>query len=173
MVAVRRFAQRFFLAAILGGLFACGSESSQPVATASPSPAHVVAVVTLTSSDCTLAPSAAPLKAGVVAFTLINQSGTKAGIDVWLMPDDKAFERLSTQAQEDRRLAEAGQPSQGDHAWLGVAPQLRIPWDPSTSQTVAGRLDPGTYAVVCITSFPRVAEPRLLKVVGPVVLREA
>jgi hypothetical protein len=169
MVDVRRFALLLFLGVLSG----CGSQSAQPLATTSPSPAQVAAVVTVTSSDCTLAPSATPVRAGVVSFTLNNQSGTKAGIDVWLMPDDKAFQRLATQAQEDRRLAEAGQPSQGDHTWLGDAPQIRAPWDSSTSQTVAGHLDPGTYAVVCIASFPKVSEPRLLKVVGPVVVQQA
>jgi hypothetical protein len=172
MVDFRRFALPLFFLAIVAALFDCGSESSPPAASASPSPAQVAAVVTLTGSDCTLASSATPVSAGVVAFTLINQSGTKAGIDVWLMPDDKALERLTAQAQEDRRLAEAGQPAQGDHAWLGDAPQIRVPWDSSTSQTVEGRLDPGTYAVVCIASFPKVSEPRLLKVVGPVVVRQ-
>jgi hypothetical protein len=171
MVYVRRFARRFFVLAIQALLFACGSEASQPVATPSPSPIQVAAVVTLTSSDCTLAPAATPVRAGVVAFTLINQSGTKAGIDIWLMPDDKAFERLTAQALEDRRLAEAGQPPQSDHAWLGVAPAIRLPWDSSTSQTVRGHLDAGMYAVLCITSFPKVSEPRLLKVVGPLVVR--
>jgi hypothetical protein len=169
MLGVRRWAQRSFFSAILGVLLACGSESSQPVPTASPSPAQVAGVVTLTSSDCTFA-AAAQVKAGVVAFTLINQSGTKAGVDIWLMPDDKAFERLTAQAEEDRRLAEAGQPSEGDHGWLGDTPQIRVPWDVSTSQTVSGRLNPGTYGVVCIKSFPKVSEPRLLKVVGPVVV---
>jgi hypothetical protein len=170
MVDVRRLAQRSFFSAIVGVLLACGSESSQPVATASPSPTQVAGVVTLTSSDCMLAAAAAEVKAGVVAFTLINQSGTKAGIDIWLMPDAKAFERLTAQAEDDRRLAEAGQPSQSDHGWLGDTPQIRVPWDASTSQTVSGRLNPGTYGVVCIKSFPKVSEPRLLKVVGPVVV---
>jgi hypothetical protein len=173
MVGVRRLAQLSFFSAILGLPLACGSESSQPVATASPSPAQVAGVVTVTSSDCTLATAAAQVKAGLVAFTLINQSGTKAGIDVWLMPDDKAFARFTAQAEEDRRLAEAGEPPQSDHAWLGDEPQIRVPWDASTSQTVSARLKPGTYAIVCIKSFPKVSEPRLLKVVGPVVVAVA
>lgn len=153
-------------------LTGCGSESQAPAAATSPSPSpvQVAAVVTLTSSDCSFVPAGTPVKAGLVAFTLQNQSGGRAGIDVWLMPDDKTFEQLVAQAAEDRRLAEAGKPSQGDHSSLGSAPQLRLPWDSSTSQTGSAFLKTGSYAVVCIKTYPNIAEPRLLKVIGPVVI---
>lgn len=172
MRGVTRFARCLVLMFAPVVLLGCGSESQPAPAAAakSPSPAQLAAVVTLTSSDCSLAPAESPVKAGLVAFTLENQSGVKAGIDIWLMPDDKAFDKFVAQAAEDRRLAEAGEPSQNDHAWLGVAPQLRLPWDASTSQTASAVLSSGTYAVVCIKSYPKVSEPRLLKVIGPIVI---
>jgi hypothetical protein len=173
MQCITRFAKRLLIVSIPVLISGCGSESPSAAAAESPSPAQVAAVVTVTSSDCSLVPAAAPDKAGLVAFTLKNQTGDRAGIDVWLMPDDKAFDRFAAQAVEDRRLAEAGEPSQSDHAWLGVAPQLRIQWDSSTSQTVSAVLKSGAYAVVCIKSYPKVSEPRLLKVIGPVVIGPA
>lgn len=165
------FAKYLLLTSTAVLLAGCGSESSPRAA--SRSPAQFAAVVTLTDADCTLVRAASPVKAGRVAFTLHNQSGGKAGIDIWLMPDGKTFDQLVAQAAEDRRLAEAGEPSQGDHSSLGDAPQLRLPWDASPSQTGSAVLHSGTYAVVCIKSFPKVAEPRLLKVIGPVVVAPA
>lgn len=166
-----RLAQCLLLASIPVVLTGCGSEA-QPAA-ASPTSAQVAAVVTLMTDDCTLVPAASPVKAGLIAFKLQNETGSKAGIDIWLMPDDKAFDRLAAEAVEDRHLAEAGQPSNSDHSWLGGAPQLRLPWAASTSQTGSAVLQSGTYAVVCIKSYPRVVEPRLLKVIGPVVIGPA
>ena len=145
----------------------CGGEIGSPTASASASP-RIAGTVTETSSDCTLSLSADKIKAGLVAFTFVNTSGNKAGLDVWRMPQPTSFAELVAAAKEDRSLAEAGQPPQGDHSSLGSAPAIRAEWDAATSRIVAGRLEAGTYALVCIASYPKVSDPRLLAVLGPV-----
>lgn len=168
MRGITSYAKALVVVSAATVLAGCGNQSPPSTSGVSPSAAPVAGVVTLTASDCSLAPAPAPVKAGLVAFTLENMSAVKAGIDIWLMTDDKAFDRLVADAVVDRRLAEAGEPSRGDHAWLGDAPQLRIQSDSSAAKTVSAVLKSGSYAVVCIKSYPKVSEPRLLKVVGPV-----
>src|SRR3989440_11232162 len=106
----------------------CGGGSGSPTASMSASP-RIAGTVTQTSSDCTLSLSGDKIKAGLVAFTFVNISGNKAGLDVWRMPQPTSFTELVASAKEDRRRAEAGQPPQGDHSSLGSAPAIRAEWD--------------------------------------------
>ncbi len=160
------------------GLFAtvtiasCGGEVGAPSASAQASP-RVAGIVTQTASGCSLSLSSEKVKAGKVAFTFVNASGNKAGLDVWRMPQPSSFAELVAAAREDRRLAEAGEPPQGDHSSLGSAPSIRAEWDDATSRTVSGQLEAGTYALVCIATYPKVSEPRLLEVVGPIIVEPA
>ena len=152
-------------------LTGCGSQPG-PSSAASLTP-RLAGVVTQTSTDCLLLLTPGTIKSGLIAFTFVNQSGDRAGLDVWRMPEASSFDTLVAAAQDDRRRAEAGEPPQSDHSALGSAPSIRADWDSAPSRTVSGRLEPGTYALVCIATFPKVSEPRLLKVVGPVVVDPA
>ena len=132
----------------------CGGGSGSPTPSMSASP-RIAGTVTQTGSDCTLSLSADKITAGLVAFTFLNTSGNKAGLDVWRMPQPTSFGELVTAAKEDRRLAEAGQTPQADHSSLGSAPAIRAEWDAATSRTAAGRLEAGTCALVCIATYPK------------------
>ena len=171
-----QFRRLFKLAPLLAiaslASFGCGGGSGSPTPSMSASP-RIAGTVTQTGSDCTLSLSADKITAGVVAFTFLNTSGNKAGLDVWRMPQPTSISELVTAAKEDRRLAEAGQPPQADHSSLGSAPAIRAEWDAATSRTAAGRLEAGTYALVCIATYPKVSEPRLFAVLGPVQVEPA
>ena len=144
----------------------CGGGSGSPTSSVQASP-RIVGIVTQTGSDCSLSLTTAKVKAGPVAFTFVNTSAKNAGLDVWRMADPTSFDALVAAAKEDRSLAEAGQPPQGDHSSLGSTPAIRAQWDPATSRTVTRRLEAGTYALVCIATYPKISEPRLFAVLGP------
>jgi hypothetical protein len=168
MKSIRALALPVVATVLLAG---CGSQPG-PSSAASPTP-RLAGVVTQTSTDCSLSLTPGAIKSGPIACRFVNQSGDRAGLDVWRMPEASSFQSLVVDAQDDRRRAEAGEPPQGDHSALGSAPSIRADWDSAPSRTVSGRLEPGTYALVCIATFPKVSEPRLLKVVGPVVVEPA
>jgi hypothetical protein len=173
MERVRRFGTLPVLVVIAAvANAACGGETGFPAASALPSP-RIAGIVTQTSSDCSVSQSSDKITAGAVAFTFVNASGNKAGLDVWRMPQPSSFDELVAAAKEDRRRAESGQPPQGDHLALGTAPAIRAEWDIAASRTVSGRLEAGSYALVCIATYAQVSEPRLLAVLGPIQVEPA
>jgi len=148
----------------------CGGGSTTGAATPTPSP-QLAGTITQTKSDCTFSAGAAHVKAGLVSFTMANQTGADAAFDVWWIPEDHTYAQVVAYMQEERRLAEAGQDGLGHPPYfVGTEPPIRGGPSGATSITASGNLTAGTYGIVCIQLYQQVGELRPLAAVGPVIV---
>ncbi len=149
-------------------LAGCGGDTPSVTTQASP---RVVAVITQTQADCTLSAASDRIRSGLVAFTLVNDTGVAAAFDIWMIPEGHTYEEVVAHIQEERRLAESGRPGLGHPSFFADTDlAIHALIDQKKSTTASAVLKPGTYAVVCLRTFEQVGEIRPLAVVGPVVV---
>ena len=136
--------------------------------TATVGPTHI-GTVTQSPSECTLDAVDGPISTGRVSFNAVNDTAVFAGFDMWRIAEGHSYEELAAAIQEARRNAEAGGAVISHPEYLSGLIQVQL--QPGESKVMAGRVQPGTYAIVCIRMFEQVGEPRPFSILGPIEVR--
>ena len=155
------------LVAFAVALAACGGSPPAAVET-SPSP-KVVATLTISMNDCTLSSVSSRIPEGAVIIDVVNQTGVRAAVDVWPIPNGKTMADFTTFIAKERKLAETGQEGLGSDAFVPGSPNIRAGLSSNATFQGVGFLSRGDYAAVCLRDFKEVAgQPRPSGVAGPI-----
>jgi len=129
-----------------------------------------VGTVVIAESGCSFEPSASPLSAGEVVFTIVNETEGQAGAHVWgPLADGYSFDDFVEYVEEEIALTMAGEPFIGPAAWFGPL----IPSDNESSLfeggetgEITGTADAGTFGIVCVMTLEEVGL-RIYAYAGP------
>lgn len=143
------------------------AEEGAPAAadTADKAPTHI-GTVTQSSSACTLEADETLLRAGPVTLAVVNETDGLAFFSMGRLGEGSTYDQLDAYIQEDRELAEAGEPGLGHPMFLAAlfqSPRLEA----GASGTMELRVSEGTYGIVCLQTFEGWPGPRPFAVVGP------
>jgi hypothetical protein len=149
-------------------LCACGSSSSSALSTPSP---QLAGTVTETLSDCSLSQASDRILAGNLILKFENKTGVEAGFDLWPVREGRTYADVIAFIAEERKLAAAGEPGRGHLEFFPYSdPSLQMPLSSAPTGTASGRLDAGTYTVVCVRFFAEASEARPLGVTSPLTI---
>lgn len=143
-------------ACLVALLAACGggdattslSPSASPSAPASLSASPAGRHVTLTDEECTSTPPVPlPLSAGLTQLTLLNDSSRPGVFE--LLRIGSTFEEFDQFLVDARARIDAGEPPPGELPNIDEE-VARTRLEPGGVGVVAGHLNVGTYAVICV-----------------------
>lgn len=139
--------------------------TNPPDTAAPPSPNFTsVGTVTLSKTDCVLNANG-PIEAGPIAIKATNNMDSWAGFDMWRITEGHSYDELEKVIQEAKEQAEAGLEGSDHPAYL--ANPINIFLQAGETRDLRGVVVPGTYAIVCLQTFPQVGEMRPFSLVGP------
>jgi hypothetical protein len=133
-------------------------------ATSAPSPTLVtLGKLTLSQNTCLLE-AGAPFAAGKITLLTINQRNVPAMFTILTLDEGHTYAEAKTYMDDERRLADAGQPL------LGRPPYLSNPriysLNPGETNTAEVNLVSGMYVIICLALHPQLQEQRVVSAAG-------
>lgn len=160
-----------------GGQPSASPTASTPIASAdqaSPSGSAAVdlGTVTLAADECRLDSESTTITATSVRVTTVNETEYPGAFDWWRINDDRTYQDLVDHVAAEVEAASAGRPVLGHPGFVSNNLSSGIVAAGESAQ-IAGRVTPGTYAIVCLGHFDAVADDpfRPRAVVGPIEVR--
>jgi hypothetical protein len=108
----------------------------------------------------------APFAAGRVSFFATNRGNALATFTIFRLLDGHTYAEARAHAEEERRLADAGEPFVGPPKYFQSQGMYSV--NPGESATPTLTLLPGTFAIICLAVHPRDGQLRVVSAAGPV-----
>ena len=143
---------------------------SPPIARSTPAPTSTLVTlgkITTSQSTCSVE-AGAPFAAGRVTFLARNPGNVLATFVIFKLLDGHTFADIRAFADEERRLADAGEPFLGPPPWAQSQGSYSV--NPGETITPTLTLLPGTYAITCQAIHPR-GGLRVVSAAGPFEVR--
>lgn len=150
-------------------LSACGGGSGQtpkPTATRAP---QTLGTITWTGSECTLDLNEIQLRSGNISIELVNTTDNNTVFNLVKIGEGHSFEELVEHINQERQLAEEGEPALGLPAYAEEVSDLLCLADVSITKVVT--LNSGTYGFICSQDIENVGE-RPFSILGPIEVGE-
>lgn len=135
---------------------ACGGDGTDPTgAQAETAPIHL-GTLTQSDSECVLEAVEGPIGAGPATIRIVNDTEEEAEFHLWRVSGGRTYEELEAHIEEERRVAEAGEPAIGAPSDIaGLVDRISVPVGES-EQTVG--LMAGTHGIVCFRQHEALVE---------------
>jgi hypothetical protein len=135
--------------------------------TASPTEPTPVGTVRVSKFGCPLEGVAGPIGAGEVVVAVVNETDLRVDVVMVGIPESHRYEELAANIEEAVKSARKGGPVVPHLEWLLFPDGLTISLFPGESGSMTGSVDPGTYGIVCLRTYPQVGDLRPNGVFGP------
>jgi hypothetical protein len=153
------------LLAVLVLSSACSPQQGGAPATSAPSPTLVtLGKLTLSATTCELEAGAA-FASGRVTFLATNRGSALATFVINRLLDGHTFAEARAHVENERRLADAGEPFVGPPAFFQSQGSFAV--NPGETTTPTLTLLPGTYEITCLARHPRDGQLRVVAAAGP------